>query len=389
MNSRERLLRTFKREKVDRVPIAPFLYYNAVYEMFDHKPSIHGFYDPDEFDPIEKFVEYCDYFGFDVLHVLGSVWDMYLHSSLADRSIIEPDDRRDVSVVDEGDDDQRHRTVTINTPEGPLRQRESYRRSSTYLIVQNVDERLIKTPRDFELFRKYSPPADKMDCRLITRAREAVGEKGLTDTNTHGAFNILTMFRDTEQVFTDPVTDEGFYREMAEFFLGRLIVRARKMIDAGADVIEVAAQIAGSQVGPDFYRRYILKYEQRLCRALREAGALVILHNCGPAQKIMQLYNELEIHCWGYLTPPPFADVELEEALRVMRPDLALRGNVDQVEFMVRASPEQVRERVRDVLEKAKPRGNFILSTTDFFFDGTPYDNIKAFAEAGLQYGRY
>jgi hypothetical protein len=48
-----------------------------------------------------------------------------------------------------------------------------------------------------------------------------------------------------------------------------------------------------------------------------------------------------------------------------------------------------VRERVRALLEKVKPRGNWILSTTDFFFDGTSYENIKAFADAGREYGVY
>ncbi|MBN2581147.1 MAG: hypothetical protein JXB10_19355 [Pirellulales bacterium] len=388
LTGRERLLRIFHGEPVDRFPVAPFLYYNSVYEMFDHKPGIYDFYDPDDFDPIVKFVEYCDHFGFDVLHVLGSVWDMYLHSSLADRSIIESDENWDVSVVDEENEAQTRRTLTIRTPKGLLRQVESYRHASAYLVVQNVDEHLIKTPRDFDLFREYSPPADKMDCSLITRARRAVGDKGLMDTNTHGAFNILTMFRDVERVLTDPITDEGFYRAMAEFFLERLILRAGKMIEAGAEVIEIAAQIAGSSVGPAFYERYILEYESRLCKAIREAGGLVILHNCGPARTVMHLYNQLDINCWGYLTPPPLGDVELDEALRVMRPDLALRGNVDQVHFMVQATPEQIRRRVEQVLQKVKPRGNFILSTTDFFFDGTPYENIMAFAEAGREFGR-
>jgi hypothetical protein len=40
MTSRERLLRTFRREKTDRVPIAPFLYYNSVYEWFRYKPQL-------------------------------------------------------------------------------------------------------------------------------------------------------------------------------------------------------------------------------------------------------------------------------------------------------------------------------------------------------------
>ncbi|MBN1911328.1 MAG: hypothetical protein JW818_16415 [Pirellulales bacterium] len=389
LTGRERLLRTLRGEPVDRMPVAPFVYYNAVYEMFGYRPSIDHFYDPPDFDPIEKFVEYCDHFGFDVLHVPGGVWDMYVHSSLRDRSILESDENWDVTWTDEGDDDQRRRTITIHTPGGILRQVESYKRTSTYLIVQNIDEHLVKTRRDFELLRDYAPPADKMDCSLITRARRAVGDKGLVDNCTNGAFNILGMFRKVEQVLMDPLTDEGFYREMVEFFLPRLICRAKKMVEAGTDLIEIGGHYCGSNVGPDFYRKCVLEYEKRLVQALRDAGAYVLLHNCGTARTVMHLYNELPIHCWGYLTPPPFGDVELDEALRVIRPDMALRGNIDQVEFLVKASPAEVRERVKQVVLKAKERGHFILSTTDFFFDGTPYENIKAFAEAGREFGSY
>ncbi len=389
MNGRERLLRTLKGEKVDRVPIAPFLYYNAVYEMFDYKPEIDTFWDPPDFDAIEKFVEYCDYFGFDVLHVLGSVWDFYGMNSLEDQSVIKAWDNWDVTIADERKGDEKRRTVTIRTPEGELRHIENYKRSSTYLVVSAPEEYLIKTKKDFEIFRKYAPPGDNMDCRLISRAREAVGDKGLVDSNTAGAFNVLMAFRKLEDVMMDPILDEGFFRAMIDFFVERLIQRDKKMVESGADIIEVAAHLASGMVGPEFYRKYVMEYENRLLNAIHETGALIIFHNCGDAAKIMHLYNDLDIDCWGYLTPPPFGDVDLDEALRVIRPDMALRGNIDQVEFMVKATPEQVKERVRDVLLKVKPRGNWILSTTDFFFDGCPYENIKAFAEAGLEYGKY
>jgi uroporphyrinogen-III decarboxylase len=133
----------------------------------------------------------------------------------------------------------------------------------------------------------------------------------------------------------------------------------------------------------------VLEYENRVARDIRQAGAFTIYHNCGDAAKIMHLYNQLEIDVWGYLTPPPFGDVDLDEALRVVRPDLVLRGNIDQVEFLVKASPEEVRAKVKDLLEKVKPRGNWILSTTDFLLGGVPYANVDAFAQAGRDYGAY
>jgi uroporphyrinogen decarboxylase len=356
--------------------------------MFQHKPEIETFWEPPDFDPNKKFVEYCDHFGFDILHTLGSVWDFGM-STFFDRGVVASAENWDVKIEDERKADELHRTVTIRTPGGNLRFTENYRRSSTYLIVSAPDEHLIKTRNDFELLRKYGPSGDDIDCSPIRRAREAVGDKGLVDTNTGGAFATLNAFRKLDELFQDPFADEGFFREMMDYAVERTIRRDRKMVEAGADIIEMAGHLVGSMAGPHFASTYVMEYEQRIAKAVRDMGALVIFHNCGDAAKVMHLYNDLEINCWGYLTPPPFADVDLDEALRVMRPDMALRGNVDQVEFMRKAKPNEVKEKVRDLLLKVKPRGNWILSTTDFFFDGTPYENIQAFADAGREYGGY
>lgn len=389
MNGRERLLKALKHEPTDRVPVAPFTYYNAIYEMFDYTPSIADFFNPPDFDPIVKFVEYCDYFGFDVLHVLGSVWDVWVGNTMFDQTILCSDENWDVSVDDQyHEDDELLRTVTIKTPGGELRHVESHERTSKYLIVSATTENLIKTPRDFEILRQYAPAADRMDTSLIRRARAATGDKGLVTANTHGTFNILGMFRKLEDILVDPIVDPVFYQEMVDYFLPRLVQRARKMVEAGADVIEVAGHWTG-QVGPKIFQKHIFENENRLVKALHGLGALVIYHNCGDAARIMRYYNDLDIDCWGYLTPPPYADVVLEEALAVLRPTLTLRGNIDQIDFLMKATPQQVKDKVQEVLSKVKPRGNWILSTTDFFFDGTPYENIQAFSDAGHEFGVY
>ncbi len=390
MNGRERLLRTLHGERADRVPIAPFLYYNAVYEMFDHVPEIDTFFDPPDFDVIEKFVEYCEHFGFDVLHSLGTVWDFWAaRSTQADRTILHAQDGWDVSITDEPRGDDVRRTVDFDTPGGQLRLVEVYQRTSKYLIVCAPEEYLVKGPRDLDLLERYMPPADAMDCSLISRARAATGDRGLVATCTNGAFNQAAVFRSVEELMTDPFVDEGFYRALMEFVTGWAIRRNRKCLEAGSDVVEVAGNLAGSSVGPTFFRDHVMAYERRIIDALHDGGVPIIYHNCGTAARVMHLYNEMGIDCLGYLAPPPFGDVDLAEALRVLRPGMALRGNIDQIDFMVNATPDLVRERVREVVEMAMPRGNLILSTTDFFFDGTPYANIEAFAAAGRDFGTY
>jgi len=381
MNRRELLTATLRGERTDRMPVSPFIAGNNIYEMFHYKPEIDTFAcPPPDFDMAEKFVAYHDFFGFDVLFTLGHIGDGYIPSSA---------ENWDVTVTREGDQDKQHRITTVRTPEGELRQVMNFDRSSPYMVVLAVEKYLIETRRDFEIFAKYVPPAQFMDCDLVRRARKWVGDKGLVNPCTHGAFNTIAQFRKLEDVMMDPLSDEGFYRAMIEFLLKWQITLIREVIKAGADCIEFGGNMATSCVGPEYFQRYVRDYENQLAHQIHAEGAYVVYHNCGDAQKIMHLYNDMDIDMWGYLTGPPYGDVILEDALRIIRPSMTLRGNIDQVEFLRSATPEQVKQRVREVLEKVKPRGNWILSTTDFPFDGLPYENMHAFAEAGHQYGLY
>jgi len=380
MTARERLTLTLQGKKADRIPVSPFLWYNNMFEMFDYLPRIDTNYNPPDFDIISKWVEYCDFFGFDVMFAGGFLFDRFVPGSGPDW---------DVTIEKQGDEDSQRRTTTVRTPGGTLSQVMNFKRSEPHLVVLAVEKYIIETREDFEIFRKYAPPAEYVDCAVISRARTVVGDKGLVNLATFGAFNTLNMFRKLEAMMMDPMIDEGFYREMMSWITAwdtELLARA---VAAGADSIELGGNLVTSGAGPDFFRSFDIEYENALARGIHRDGAFVVYHNCGDAQKIMHLYNDLEIDCWGYLTGAPFGDVVLEDALRTIRPNMALRGNIDQVEFLRKASPAEIRERVRALLEKVKSRGNWILSTSDFFFDGNSYDNIRAFAEAGRDFGRY
>jgi len=53
------------------------------------------------------------------------------------------------------------------------------------------------------------------------QSQKSRGRQGLVDACTGGVFANLATFRKLDDAYVDPVTDEGFYREMMEYLLER------------------------------------------------------------------------------------------------------------------------------------------------------------------------
>lgn len=387
MTGRERLLKTFRGEKVDRIPICPWVYKNLVYRYFDIPPEKQKWGENDEL--AEKELEVFNYFGFDHLSRLGTPWHVYDEKS-------SDNGKWEVSVEFKRTDGRDTEITTIKTPEKELRQVKKFDQTSRYTYIEAIREYYIKDQDDFNQFIKYQPafsdaiyPKIKDEFKKLGKSKDILGDSGVVAGCSHGAFNCLNMYRNLELIMMDPYTDIGFYKEMIQYFSSRSFEICSKMVDHGADIIELAANLATSGVGEEYFKNYVLEYEKNLIGRIHSLGAFDIYHNCGDADKIMHLYNNIGINAWGYLTPPPYGDVDLDKALNAIDKNIVLLGNIDQVDFMVKASASEIKEKVKNLLEKVKSRGNFILSTTDWFFDSTPFENIKAFTEAGIEFGMY
>ena len=89
------------------------------------------------------------------------------------------------------------------------------------------------------------------------------------------------------------------------------------------------------------------------------------------------------------LTAPPYADGDLKKAFEAFDNDIVLSGNVDQIDMLVNSTPSEIRKKTKEIIDIAKPYGNFILSTSDYLSEGTPHENLRAMADAGLEFGSY
>ncbi len=378
MTKRERLLKSFNGQEVDSVPVSPFIWTNFVNEFCGTK-----FLNTDE-KLDEKLMDVYRKLDFDIMHRTCSVWDSFSESFLDSRNWR-------VSVDHKKTDETKRTDVTIiKTPEAELKEVREYKKVTANEEISAVTEHFIKTEDDFRQFVKYQPSVPKYDCSRITRAREMIGDEGIAAPWTQGIFNCASEHRKLDDLIMDAYVLPQFYRGMMEYFTDRWIRTAIQFVDAGADVLCYNGNIAnGTMVGPNYFEENVMEYEARLIKAIQVRGAHVLYHNCGDSNSMYKIYNSVGFSGLETLTEPPYGDTDIDYALSVLDKNITLVGNIDQIEFLKNAAVEEVKEKVKRLLTKVKPRGNFIIGTSDYLSEGTPYENIKAISEICREYGVY
>jgi len=372
MTPRQFLLRAIKGEPVGRVPVAPFVHVNFVGAYFQDK----------EVDQIQGVIEVCERFGFDIIHrnctppynELGADTDAWEVENSVEKSV-----------------DSETTTTVIHTPDGDLRQVHRLNWVSEYDVEASPLEYLIKSESDFDLVREYQPPIEQIDISLIGRARQTLGDRGIVAPWVQGVFNhVGYYYRAVDELIMDAMLNPDFYKALMDYFLERNKSIAAQHIAAGVDMLSYGGNIAsGKMVGGPFFGEHVLDYENRMIDFIQSQGVAVLYHNCGYAKSLFPYYKGLNTQVYESLTPPPHGDTILEEALEAFRPETVLAGGVDQISFLPTASKDEIRDKVRAILDPAKKRGNFILGTTDYFHEETPHDAIRVLADAGREFGDY
>jgi uroporphyrinogen-III decarboxylase len=371
VTDRERLIRVFHQQEVDRIPVSPFIHVNYVKEFF----GTH------EVDWVARTPEVYRHFGFDLIHRNCSIlYDPFGRDS--------KDWWREVTHEADGRDDTT--TTVIHTPRGELRCRDALRWVYEFDAEVSPVEFPVKDEADFELFKSFQPGIEEVDLSDIERAREAVGDAGVVAPWIQGAFNLVAIYyRKLDDLLVDALINPQFYRSMMEYFVGRYRGFIQQLIDAGVDVLSYGANVAnGKLIGIDFYREHIWPYEKDLVDFIQEQGVAVLFHNCGYARDLLPLYATLGLRAYESLTPSPYGDTVLETAVEIFGMNTTLAGGIDQLDLLRKGSIREIDEAVKNTMDTVRGRSHFILGTTDYFNENTPEDKIQALSDCGRKYGK-
>ena len=380
MTSRERLLITLRGGIADRVPVSPFVQEEYLASYYPNKPSV---------DRVIEATELAEELDFDL---------MAKHRALEPphwfrRSRPGWELKRSSDVRDGFE----HRRLEIVTPKRVFVREDARPYSGAgsaggaYMPTKN----LLDGRQEIEAFFEAAPALDDEDRREIRETvgmwRKILGERGvLAPWGFAGVFNFCADLIGMDNLYCAPYEDEALYRFLMSSITDACCAYNPALVEAGADCIGIQGHMAGGRTtGPDFFREFVQPYEQRMLDAIHAAGGFSVYHNCGFARSLYDNYRELGMTVWETLSEPPRGDNNLAEAKRILGDSICLLGNLDQVDFLKRATPAEVDARTRETVRAGMPGGRYIFSTSDYLEIGTPRENVVAMIEAAKDEGRY
>ncbi len=228
---------------------------------------------------------------------------------------------------------------------------------------------------------RLKPPDPRSGRRMSDRLeairflREKVHDEVPVMGWVEGALAEANVLRGDTALMIDLYDSPEWVSELLELCVEVEIEFARAQVEAGADIIGLGDAIA-SQISPAMYRRFALPYEERIFRAVHEAGAVARLHICGNTTHLLadMAQTGADIVDLDWM-------VDLRSAVRVFgEGGPVICGNFDPVTVMLRGTPAQVREAVIRTVRDGGPRC-FNMPGCEVP-DGTPHENMRAQSRA-------
>jgi uroporphyrinogen decarboxylase len=211
-----------------------------------------------------------------------------------------------------------------------------------------------------------------------------------------GIAEVYSWLRGYEQYYIDLAMHQDYVATMLDRLLEWKCAfweRALKETGDLVDIVVEADDLGGQNallMSPKTYRRLIQPRHKRLFSFIKaQAPVKVFYHTCGAVRTLIpdlidagiDILNPVQISAAG---------MNLAELKRDFGRDLVFwGGGVDTQNVLDTATPEQIREHVKQNIEALAPGGGFVFATVHDIQANVPPENILAMWEAWQEYGIY
>ena len=369
MHSRERLVAAIRRQEVDRVP-ANITYYTQDFSQA-HFPMREGQ------DRREAHLEAYTRFGFDPLIGVGGGEARPWRVSDPGRWEVTEESRQ----TPEGYLQIHYR---VQTPAGDL---------DTVYTQENQlsgwqEEPLVKDEGNLAALAYL--PRPHVDVEEVDAAVDRLGDRGLGYIGVNGLWQQACYLRDMAEMAMDPLIRPEWAERYLGIVGGYLAEQAEALCRSKAEAFFINESYLGMGMSPRMFDRFVRPHDERLIQIAKDAGKLVLYHDCGLGRALLERFADMGIDYLETLTPPGAqGDIELEDARRRIGDRVCFRGAFNQ-QVLETGTPADIEAEVLRCLETMAPGRGYILCPSGPILGSVPMDNLQAFADAAREHcGRY
>jgi uroporphyrinogen-III decarboxylase len=284
-------------------------------------------------------------------------------------------------------------TTVIHTPKGELCcvTQKDPAVNTTWIV-----EHYCKSTHDVDkaLSVPYEPA--QYDASDYPRVQAELGEQGI----------VMASLADPAYLAADLMSFQGYllwlfeetshYARTVEIVAERVMENLRRQLQC---CTVDAYRICGPEYmtppfcSPSMFRQFMVPRLKAMTDIIHKAGAKVRLHCHGKIGRVLDMILETGCDAIDPCEPPPDGDTDLGEVKRrSLAQGVSVWGNME-LKLLEQGTPEQVREEVRRIMEKAKQGGGFVLlptaSPVNVPLSPKTEVNIMAFIDAGVEFGHY
>ncbi len=348
MTSRERILAAIHCQQPDRVPVSPFGL---------------GHLDPNG-EPARRLIALTDPF----IEAAVSGGNPVLGASA------------DVTTEQQGN----VTITTYHTPAGDLVSR--YKR--TKMTGAQVDFPL-KTTADMEKLLSIPYEAPEPDVSAFLARKDEIGEEALVLAGVADAMCFPAEYFSPEDLCLAWADDPTAIEQMVAVAAERVNRWVEKACAAGVDAWRIiGGEYASVQLGPDAFRRLVVRYDTELVDIMHHYGAIAYFHNHGPMRNFLDDIAAIGVDALDPLEAPPWGDTDLRVAMERIGDRVCLVGNLDDMEVIEKLSRQEVQDIARERLEAAGPRAFCLGGTASGTYTEKGADNFIAMVEVAEDYAR-
>ena len=175
------------------------------------------------------------------------------------------------------------------------------------------------------------------------------------------------------------VDDPGKFEACLDSLAEGATALGRGQAAHGVDAILISSAFAGAGfISREHYRRFVLPFEKKVIEGIRaDYDIPIYTHTCGSIGDRLELMEQTGTAGIDTLDPLPLGNVELRDAKIRIGGRLFIKGNLDPIRVLLEGNPETVRAAAIRCIEAAAAGGGYILSSACSVPPHAPPENLE------------